>query len=71
MDRNDYTDKDFVDCSKYVNSHGKRPSGRGLWVFQIGNNTWNTTYSAPAMLYSKARKDAIKAAKGQTVYVLP
>ena len=43
-----------VDTDKFVASHGKKPSGRGLWLFDISGTQFS---------HNGSYGDAVKAAK--------
>lgn len=59
-----------VDTSSYEFSHMKRPSGVGMWYFQIGDQTvtWTGSYSNCLKL---AKAFAVEVRKVGTVVVLP
>lgn len=53
---------------RYEYEHGKKPRGRGFWAFKFGNEKrlrWYPplTSGKYAMMYSDAKKSAIKDAK--------
>jgi hypothetical protein len=60
----------YVNPSKYIIAHGKNPSGKGVWGFEIGNGT---VLTPTAMNYADAKKwatDIAKEKKVRIVYVL-
>ncbi len=72
-----------VRTTDYEFSHGKRPSGRGYWAFQIGDDPepwWPTTTEAmlargdTSISYSEAKQLALKEAQRQgawSISILP
>jgi len=58
-----------VDTDRYVNSHGKKPKGHGVWMFQIGDEeiSFEGNYGKAA---AEAKKEASKR-KLMRIFVLP
>jgi hypothetical protein len=61
-----------VDTREYENSHGRKPSGRGNWVFEARDDSCQiTTRFRPHMTtYGKARDWATARAREMYLYVL-
>lgn len=58
-----------VDDSKYIFTHGKKPSGFGMWWFKIKDETMALTATfQSALLFAKERAEQIKA---YSIEVLP
>ena len=68
-----------IDTHEYLNSHGREPRGRGLWLFSIGiDGQWKEVRSSIWTPYAQARRDAVQLARAWgrdasfvTVKVLP
>ena len=60
----------LIDPSKYVRTHGKKPSGTGMWAFEIDGEE---KFTPKSMLYSDAQKwakDEANKKKVKVVYTL-
>jgi hypothetical protein len=61
-----------VAVNRYEGSHGRRPSGRGMWAFAFGNPDGSIVWVSGS--YSEAKREAVRLAaeRGEyTVFVLP
>ena len=53
-----------VSTAEYESSHGRKPSGRGSWAFEIAGET---VWIPGVKLYSDARREAVKLARERGV----
>lgn len=58
-----------LDTSKFEGTHGKKPTGRGLWIFEIlgtdGNGAYTSFTESAYGTPSTAKAQAVKNAKSQ------
>jgi hypothetical protein len=60
----------YVNPSKYVIAHGKNPTGKGIWGFEIANKVFTTPNSMDFADAKKWAADKAKEMKVNVAYVL-
>lgn len=65
-----------IETTRYKHSHGKNPSGFGLWAFEVQTTEGRQTITAPqAMAYTDAKVWALRQARAigadEQIFVAP
>lgn len=61
-----------VTTTKYEFAHGKKPRGRGSWVFEFQTELgWSEPWWAPgSLIYSEAKKLAVEEGKARGAFLV-